>query len=102
MIWILHHPGMTLDHLGYIPDFLREDDPRSAREQFNERYMSGWHPFNGFRKMLDNGTLVSDSGDPSLKPLASTVLRDEQILFYRHDWVAIVQLDGNFEVCRMD
>ena len=101
--WKMLHPKMTSEHLGFIPDFVFEHDPRSAKEQFNERYWPGWKPFNGF-EMIDcdgNNTLVYP-GDPPLPPMAEAWLRDEKIMFYEHSWVAIIQKDGSFEVCRMD
>ncbi len=98
--WEMLHPKMTIEHLGFIPDFIFEHDHRSAKEQFNERYWPGWLPFNGF-EMIDNNQLCYP-GDPPLLPLAEAWLRDEKIIFYNHSWVAIVQKDGSFEICRMD
>jgi hypothetical protein len=102
MQWVLKHPRMTIDHLGLLPDMISEDDPRPAREQFNTNYAhgGGWHPFKGHTMKAD-GT-ITYPGDPPLRVLASTTLRNETIHFYEHDWVAIVQPDGSFEICRMD
>jgi len=73
------HPRAHLSDLGLLPSFLNENDPRPAAEQFNDRYMfGGWHPMAGFK------------------------MNDELILVYPGDWVAIVQPDKSFEVCRMD
>ena len=44
---------------GLIPSFLDLDDPRPAREQFNERYVAGWNKFEGFTFDADQGTLNS-------------------------------------------
>ena len=41
-------------------------------------------------------------GDPPLKPIAMTQLRDEVILFYEYDWLCVIQPDGAFEVSRVD
>jgi hypothetical protein len=41
-------------------------------------------------------------GDPPLLPIAVTMLRDEEIRFYDHSWLAIVQPDGSLEVARVD
>lgn len=98
--WEMLHPRMTEDHLGLIPDMLHEADPRLAREQFNENYIAGWYPSKGFRLLDDNSLAYSD--DPTLRPLAQAKLRDELICFYQHSWVAIIQPDRSFEVCRMD
>lgn len=87
---------------GFIPQWLDTADPRSAAEQLNAAYQhgGGWSPFHGF-KTRDNYVLTYP-GDPPLHPLAWTNLRNETVVIYRHGWVAIFQLDGTFEVCRMD
>jgi hypothetical protein len=100
MIWIGKHPKFHPDMLGFIPMFLSEGDPRPAKEQINSKYQSGWNSFPGM-KMLPNGNLRYP-GDPDYEILAETRLRDEVIRFYNYAWVAIVQPDGTFEVCRMD
>ena len=102
MVWIKRHPQATFEMLGYLPAFVGDADPRPAREQFNTSYShaGGWAPFKGF-KMLPNGDL-SYPGDPPTRLLYETKLRNETIRFYEHAWVAIVQPDGKFEVCRMD
>lgn len=100
MIWYaLNERAAQL--LGYIPSFLSEEDPRPAREQFQERYIAGWSPFQGF-EMGKECELIYP-GDPPLRPIATATLRDEIILVYEYAWVAILQKKGNsFEVCRMD
>jgi hypothetical protein len=97
----MKHPMATLDMLGYIPQFLDENDPRSAREQFDAHYGhgGGWRPFKG-HVMQPNG--LKYPGDPLTLLLAETKLRDEIIKFYQHAWVAIVQPDGSYEIARMD
>lgn len=99
--WEFLHPKMTLEHLGYIPDWLSEANPKSAREQLNDGYaFGGWRPFRGFKLRHDNALLYP--GDPPTIPLAQAKLRDELIVFYSHSWVAVIQPDRSFEVCRMD
>ena len=100
MIWIMKHPQANLEMLGYIPSFLHEDDLRPARKQFDDAYISGWNPFKG-HTMLPNGNLAYP-GDPEVRLLAETKLRDEVIRFYDHAWVAIIQPDGSYEISRMD
>jgi hypothetical protein len=101
MLWTLLHPEMTPEHLGLLPSFLIEEDPRPAKEQFQERYIyGGWRPMKGFK--LNGDYALWYPGDPLLHPIAMTKLRDEIIFLYRHDWVAILQPDGSFEVSRMD
>lgn len=102
MIWTAKHPEMTRTHLGELPHFLSENDPRPAREQIDSNYAhgGGWSPFPGFT-MLEDGNL-SYPGDPPVRLLAETQLRDELIRFYEHDWLAIIQEDGSFEISRVD
>jgi hypothetical protein len=102
MVWELLHPQMRPENLGYLPGFLDPNDPRPAREQFNERYArgGGWSPMKGHQLRGDNS--LEYPGDPRIHPIAQTWLRDELILLYPSDWVAIVQRDRSFEVCRMD
>lgn len=93
-----------LDAVGWIPEFLSEDDPRPAKEQLHHHYAhgGGWNHFDGFN--FDRNTLeLSYPGDPAMKPFAKMKLRDETILVYDHSWVLIMQDDGGtHEVCRMD
>ena len=67
--WELLHPQMTMDHLGYIPDFLSEHDSRPAAQQFDSNYAhgGGWNPEvgRGQWKMLD-GHKLKYPGDPVL------------------------------------
>jgi hypothetical protein len=99
--WKPLHPKMTFEHLGFIPEWLRYGDPRSARDQINAGYaMGGWHPMTGFRLGEDNS--LNYPGGPPMRPLAEARLREELILFYPHSWVAIIQPDRTFEVARID
>jgi hypothetical protein len=101
LAWELLDPRMTFDHLGYIPEFVFEDDPRPAREQINERYIfGGWRSFKGFKLAKDNSLMYS--GDPPQRPLAQAKLRNELIVFYPSAWVAIIQPDRSFDVARLD
>lgn len=100
MIWKMKHPQATIEMLGYIPDFLSESDPRSAKEQIEVNYIGGWSHMPGFT-MNENGNL-NYPGDPPMLLLAETKLRDKTIRFYQHAWLAIIQPDGSFEVSRVD
>lgn len=97
-----HHPSATIDHLGLIPMMLSEHNPAPAKEQLHNGYAhgGGWHPFIGF-KLLDNDSLAYP-GDPPQRPIAEMILRNERVVLYEHAWVAIIQSDRSFEVCRMD
>jgi len=98
---VLLNGGMP-DSVGLIPHWLDADDPRPAAEQLNEHYAhgGGWRPFEGFVLRKDGG--IKYPGDPTHKPRAAMMLRDELIMIYDHGWVLIRQKDGTFEVCRMD
>lgn len=100
MRWTLLHPNMTLEHLGLIPYFLNESDPRPAKEQINTNYIGGWQPLPGFHLLSDNK--LKYSTDPILIPLATTKLRDEIICFYQGAWLVIIQPNGTYEVARLD
>jgi hypothetical protein len=101
---ILLHPQAEPEHLGFIPDMLDEDDPRPAREQFDDNYAhgGGWRPQPKFTMDDDARAVLSFPGDPPLEPIAVMLFHDEIIFFYPHAIVAIVQRDGTFEACRMD
>jgi len=101
--WLLLHPQMTPEHLGFLPAFLDEDDKRTAREQFDANYRhGGWQPTGGDKFKLLDGWRLKYPGDPVLVPLAICKLRDEVIILYEGEFVAIFQPDRSFEVARMD
>src|SRR5574337_1903648 len=102
MKWKLLHPRATLEMLGFLPDFLNEDDPEPARTQLDLAYAhgGGWRPFKGFR-LAPNGDLLYP-GDPPIKAIAQTRLREEIIRIYEHGWVCIIQPDNSYEIARMD
>lgn len=92
---------VTLAHLGYIPSFLSEADPRPAKEQFEENYsFGGWQPMKGFK--LNKDMSLKYPGDPPMKPWAEATLRQELIYVYQSGWVMILQPDMSFEVARLD
>lgn len=101
--WELLVPGMTEDHLGLLPFMLDENDPASAREQFDRNYQhgGGWRS-SSLRFQLTEDDWLLYSPDPPLPPVARTRLRQESIVLYPHAWVAIIQPDRSFEACRMD
>jgi hypothetical protein len=99
----IRHPRVNVEMLGYIPLFLSVNDPRPARQQFAQNYAhgGGWDPMPGW-DLLPNGNLKYKADRDSLPIWAEARLRDEIIRVYESDWVAIIQPDGSFEVCRMD
>ena len=101
--FVMFYPH-TLDSCGLIPYFLDENDPRSAVEQFNERYAhgGGWRPMEGWSRNEETCEIIYP-GDSPLPQIAVTELhRREFITIHPHAWVCIMQLDGSFEVARMD
>ena len=89
--------------LGFLPSFLSEKDPRPAAEQIHAHYGhgGGWNPQSGFT--LHRETLaLSYPGDPAMRPLAASKLRDQMIYFYDYSYVLILEKDGKFEVARVD
>jgi len=91
--------------LGILPQFFDEADPRPAREQINENYAhgGGWHPFEGFELGQDKkGYYLDYPEDPPMREIARAKLRDETIVLFQYDWVAIIQKDGTFEIASVD
>jgi hypothetical protein len=105
-IWLGLHPDFDPDrHLGLLADIFRSDDPRPAKEQANDRYRhgGGWHNQPRWTFNRETKEMVFP-GDAPLMPLAITILpkTKEIVALYPHDYIAIVQADGTFEMCRMD
>src|SRR5580700_6328976 len=86
--------GGNLESIGLIPSFLAAEDPRPAKEQFDEQYCSGWTPFKGHT--MNPLWELEYPGDPPTKPLAMTKLRYEVVVVYEHAWVAIINQDKQF------
>lgn len=99
----LKQPRANQAMLGYLPTFWSEQDPRAAKEQANTSYGhgGGWGSFKGF-KMASDGSSIQYPGDPPLSLIAEAQMRDETIRVYDCAWVAIVQKDGSYEICKMD
>ena len=103
-VWFARHPGVEIEHLGLIPMFFREEDPRPAKDQIEERYAhgGGWSPFGqGKWRMTPTGKLKYP-GDEALPILAECFLNGETLRFYAMSLLAVVQPNGDFEVCRLD
>lgn len=100
--FIARDPRATIEHMGLIPLMLSTADPRPAREQLDSAYGhgGGWQPMPNFKMTKDENLVYP--GDPPTKPFAELQLRDERVVLYEHEWVAIIQRDGSFEVSRMD
>jgi hypothetical protein len=99
--FIPHHPRASLVDFGYIPLWLSEANPKPAAQQLNDGYAyGGWQPFQGFILQDDDG--LKYPGDPPIKPICELLLRQERIVLYPSSWVAVIQPDRSFEVCRLD
>lgn len=96
-----HNWNHVIAVVGIIPAFLDEDNPKSAKEQIADQYISGWSPFKGF-KFDPETRILTYPDDPPLHPVAEGKLRDETILVYRYGWTLILQPDGSWEVARLD
>lgn len=101
------HPKATEEHLGLIPMFFVENDPRPAAAQIEERYAhgGGWSPLRGF-KLNEDGS-IKYPGDPLMRPIAEATLhlgtdKPELIRIYESGFVCIRQADGSFEIDRLD
>jgi hypothetical protein len=114
VIWILMHPQATAEHLGFVPQFFDDTDPRPAAAQLEENYAhgGGWRPFGQgqWRIRASDGALVypgsPEDGEPDevypLIALAPLPLTHECLQFYTSSFLAVVQEDGAIEVTRVD
>ena len=117
MIWLLMHPQAEPEHLGFMPDFFDDTDPRPAAEQLAERYAhgGGWHPHSKgvWRMRESDGALIYPGSNPGedgeedevfpLIALARLPLSDETLLFFVGALLAVVkETDGSFDVTRVD
>ena len=86
-----------------MEQMLSASDPRPAKEQLDSGYQhgGGWQPMEGWT-LIHPHYAIAYPGDQTLFPLAVAKLRDELVLIYPHDFVAIVQKGGKeFEIPRM-
>ncbi len=83
--------------VGLLPMFFNEHDDRPALDQLQASYPS--RPFDGF-EMVDDELVYP--GDPPMRPISSTWLKDERLVLYECELLAIIQKDGSFTVTRVD
>ncbi len=90
--------------LGFIPQWLDENNPEPAAKQFDNNYQhgGGWHAFGKDKYTMNAAGDIKYPGDPYNKWLFEGQFRDEVIRVHEHEFVSITQPDGTFEVCRMD
>ena len=103
MKFIAHHPKADPSIMGFIPAWLNDDSPLPAKEQLHigYRHGGGWQPFKGFT-LADDDSLTYP-GDPPQHPICEILLdNNERVVMYPSSWVAIIQPDRSYEVCRMD
>jgi hypothetical protein len=94
-VTMLH--SVPLELVGFIPDTLNENDPRSAREQLDAGYGGGWQKFVGHTLVPEDGFKLCYPGDPPMHPIALIRLRRERIVIYPHAWVMISCLRATLE-----
>jgi len=101
MIFHSYHPQVTEEFMGMIPLWLRDDLPAKATLNAGYAHGGGWQPFKGFTKDWKDRLCYPD--DPALEPRCEIKLKSgERVVMYDHAWVAVIEPDGSFEVCRMD
>lgn len=91
--------------VGFLPHILRESDPRPAAEQLHDRYAhgGGFQPFEGFKLASTEGTAeLHYPGDPPMYEVSRATLRDETLILFDYEWLAIVQPSGSFVTVRVD
>ena len=102
-VWIGLDPRFTPRSLGMLVEILQADDPRSIKEQLEDRYAhgGGWRPIKGFTMRQNN--VLHYPGDQPFKPVAKTEINGEIVIFYpKCSLLAVVAQDGTFAVTRVD
>lgn len=108
-LWQLHDKADP-HWLGALPYMTDVRDPRPLVEQLDYHYAhgGGWHDFNGFDAHIDRTEPLKSElrypGDPPMKAIAYTIVRDEVCILFQSSWVAVTKTDADapVRVCRMD
>jgi hypothetical protein len=102
-------PGVTLDHLGLLPEILQAGDPRPVAEQLADRYAhgGGYRPMGSGDWHFDEDTLALEyPGDEPYRPVARfTFPRTNEIaiLYEPCSFLLIKKQDSkHFVVTRVD
>ena len=105
MHWTILDPRFSLDHLGALPYFFDDKDPRPASAQLDANYAhgGGFSPWGKDNWKFNPDTKVLKwPGDTAMRPLACAQLREETLIFYQHAILLILQPNGSFLVTRVD
>jgi hypothetical protein len=106
-MWQLLTPGMTPEHLGFLPYILLASDPRPIADQLEDRYQhgGGFAPYGQGKWAYDPKThTLTYPDDEPMTPDAifHPANPDETLYLYDHSIAAIVNTDGSFAVVRLD
>ena len=88
--------------LSVLATIITDDDPRPLNEQIQDKYAhgGGYLACKGFTLDFDRLALLY-SGDPALRPLAHTTVRNERFVLFEADFCAIIQPDNSYDIVRM-
>ena len=94
-----------MEVVGLIPAFLDELDPRSAIEQIDQNYQhgGGWRDMDGTIFERESGEYVyCYPDDPPFQELSRAYFRDELLVFFDCQLLAVIQKDGSYRISRID
>ena len=107
--WTFLHPYANYSHLGFLVDFLDDEDPRPVTEQLDDTYRhgGGWKELNkdGVSYILNPKTRTlryTKHGGEWLKPIARTTLHGTTIIFYDYAILAAHTPGEQLRVTRVD
>lgn len=99
-------PFTNHEDAGFLPEFFSEADPRPAREQLDANYQHGGgvHPIEGFTLVnpAPGAASLHYPDDRPFRERGRATLRDETLILFEADVLAIVQPDGSFLATRVD
>jgi hypothetical protein len=93
----------VLNALGPVPNLLNANDVRQVHEQLNEILAAGWNPEGdklGWQFNADES--LSYPGMPPVMPVAFAQHGLEKVYMYPAQWMVILQLDGSYQVGRIE
>lgn len=120
LVWAMVN-GADPYELGFIVEFLSNDDPAPAAEQLDKSYAhgGGWRPISGFklggvvgmRSIVSGAAKLLFPGDPPYGVRGFTILHSddesdeatgELVVLFDRELMMIMQPDGSYEVARID